>query len=150
MRKFQFKLEALKTVRKDQESRSLRILVEAQTAFRETIKKKEALVSALNSALSRRENGANQSTPVSAILIEENFIVGTKLRINQADREVFNAKKKVDQAMRVYAGFRKNLKIVEKLEENAKAEFIKAKNKRETKTLDEMVVTRFRLKGNAA
>lgn len=150
MKRFQFKLEALKTVRRDQENQSLRVLVKAQNALREAIQKKEILLSDLNSALIRRESAANQSTSVSMIQIEENFIVGTKTRIVQADREILAARKRTDQAMRGYVLSRKNLKIVEKLEENARRDFVRSEKKRESKFLDEMAVTRFRLKGDAA
>ena len=77
--------------------------------------------------------------------VEEDFILGTKQRIIQADHVIDRAKRGVEKALRAYLFFRRQTRMIEILQEKAYQEFRKKVARREQKEIDDLVIMRFRM-----
>jgi flagellar export protein FliJ len=145
MKKFRFKLDVLEKVRKTQENERLRALAEAQSLFRDCVDKKNSLLAELNQALIRRENLGSHAVGINQYLAEEDFILGTKYRIVQADHQIMAAKKKVDKALRSYFEARRQTRKIEVIREKQWGEYKIEVAKQERKDLDDLYIMRSRI-----
>ena len=145
MKRFQFKFETLENVRKAQEGKCLRDLSVAQSKFRESVEFKQNLVAELDAALLRREVLAQMAVSVDRYLVENDFIVGTKIRLVQADQGIVRARRMVEKALRAYLMARRQTRVIEMLREKAFAEFKKERSRKETRALDELYTMRHQL-----
>src|SRR5690606_23057763 len=102
MRKFRFKFATLEKARRDAQDKALRSLAEAQRAYQAAVNRKQELRSRLEESLARREELGGAPTSVGAFLLENDFISGTKLRIQHAEQGIFRARKGVEKALRGY------------------------------------------------
>lgn len=137
-KKFRFRLEAVEKVRRAKEQETLRALAHAQSKFQETLRAKQALIDETNLALRRRETLANTVQSVLAYQLENEFIVGNKQRMIQADQAIFRARKFVEKALREVIIARRALRAIEALREKAYEEFKIAYRKAEQKALEDI------------
>ncbi len=145
MKKFQFRLATLERVRRNQELACMRLLAEAQQKLIAGKEIKFKLVETLNQSLIRRENLGNEPIPSSVFKVENDFIVGLKQRIIQADQAILRATRAVEKSLRTFLQARRQTRTLEILREKEHAEFKKDLIKQENKKLDELYTTRFRL-----
>jgi flagellar export protein FliJ len=149
MKKFNFKFDAVLQVRKIREREFLRQLSRTQRAHQEELRKKAQLVLQLENSLGRRENLGSVSEDISSFHLEDNFIIGTKQRITQADNSILRASKAVERALQTYLLAKRQSKVIETLLEKAQQEHRRALRKKEEKELDEMIIMRTRLSKEA-
>lgn len=127
----------------------MRALAEAQRAFQAAVERKLTLQSRLADALARREALGAVPTSVTAFLLENDFITGTKHRIVQSEQGIFRARKGVEKALRGYLLARRQTRVIEKLRENAYAEYRRERARREQRELDDLTLMRERLRRDA-
>lgn len=123
----------------------MRLLAEAQQKLIAGKEIKFKLVETLNQSLIRRENLGNEPIPSSVFKVENDFIVGLKQRIIQADQAILRATRAVEKSLRTFLQARRQTRTLEILREKEHAEFKKDLIKQENKKLDELYTTRFRL-----
>jgi flagellar export protein FliJ len=145
MKKFNFQFQTVLRVRKIQEMEFLRQLARTQRAHQEELIKRSQLDVLLEKSLKRRENLGQTDEDVASFYLEDNFIIGTKQKIIQADRDILRASKAVARALQVYVSAKRQSKVIETLLERAQTEHRRMLKKKEEKDLDELVVIRNRL-----
>lgn len=145
MKRFKFRFQAVEKVRKTREDEQLRLLGVAQRAHSQAVFRKNSLLAELEGALERREKLGSEAVPVSAFMIENDFIVGTKQRVIQADQAILRATRGVEKALRAYLAARKQTRMIEILREKEFAEYKKEMGKRADRELNELYVMRQRL-----
>lgn len=146
MRKFRFKFEAVSRVRTQKEQEALRLVGEAQRLLNAEIGRKDALSSSLQNSLSRRESLGSVPVTSLAFKLEDDFIVGTKHRMLQADHAIQRARRHVERAMYGFLLARRDRKVVDRLREKAKAEYKREQSRREQRDLDDLYTMRARLR----
>jgi len=146
MKKFNFRFQAVLQVRKIREREFLRQLSRTQRAYQDELQKKSILMLQLENSLKRRENLGTKKEDVSAFYLEDNFVIGTKQKIIQADNAVLRSNKSMDRALQIYLLAKRQSKIIETLLENAQKEYRKAVRKKEEKDLDELIIMRNRIR----
>jgi flagellar FliJ protein len=144
-KRFRFKLQPVENVRRSKEQECMRVLALAQTRFQQALQFKIQLIQELEDSLIRREQLGQTATSVMAFLMENDFIAGQKQRIVQADQFILRAKKNVEKCLREFLIAKKDTRVIEKLRENAFAEFKQEIQKKEQKELEELYVMRARL-----
>ena len=140
MRKFHFKLEAVEKVRKSREQDALRELAAAQRVLQAEKEHKMELISSLQESLVRREEFAKESVTRVVYDTENDFISGTKIRIQQADQAIERAQRKVEKAMAYYLSCRQQRRMIEKLREKAYLAYREEVRLHELKQLDDLYV----------
>ena len=150
MRKFRFRLEVVEKMRKTREQEALRILAEAQRDLLAEKNAKMALLSVLDESLQRRESFGVHAMTSNVVQLEESFISGTKIRIEQTDRSILRATKNVEKATAYYLVCRQKRMMMEKLRERALDRFKEEVRKRELKEMDDLNVMRARMEKGAA
>lgn len=104
----------------------------------------------LQNALIRRQAlGAESAAPASAFRIENDYIVGTRQRIVQAEQGILRARRGVEKALRSYLAAKRQTRTIEILKEKASAEFRKEQGRREQRELDDLSVMRARFREEA-
>lgn len=144
-KKFRFKLEPVERVRRSKEDECMRLLAQAQSRYHQALQFKSELSQQLEDSLIRREKLGETAQFASAFLLENDFIVGQKQRIMQADHFIMRAKKNVEKMLKDFLNAKKQTKVIEKLRENAFEEFKIEVQKKEQKELEELYVMRARL-----
>ena len=144
MKKFNFKFQAVLQVRQIREREFLRQLSRTQRAQQIELNKKSQLVLQLAKSLERRENLGAVKEDVSSFYLEDNFVIGTKQKIIQAESAILRASKAVERALQTYLLAKRQSKIIETLLENAQKEHRRALRKKEEKELDELIIMRNR------
>ena len=142
MKRFQFKLEALLTIREQQVHEALRILAETQRNLMSKQERKNSLENQLKNAALRRELLGNKISSIQEYRIEDALIQGNRKRIEFSDRAIIRAKKWVNQAMSQYLVARRRKTIIEKLKDKAKEDYKMELRKFEQKQLDDIYVMR--------
>jgi flagellar export protein FliJ len=142
MAKFHFRFASVLKVRKTREDEALRALGVAQRAYQLELDRKRELASQLEQGLLRRETLATRPIGIEAFHLEEDFIVGTKHRIVQADRAIVRASRAVSKALRAYLAARRQTRAMETLEDKDRAEFRKHEARREQKGADDFASIR--------
>lgn len=142
MKRFQFKLEALLTIREQQVHEALRILAETQRNLMSEQERKNSLENQLKNAALRRELLGNKISSIQEYRIEDALIQGNRKRIEFSDRAIIRAKKWVNQAMSQYLVARRRKTIIEKLKDKAKEDYKMELRKFEQKQLDDIYVMR--------
>lgn len=146
MAKFRFRFATVLDVRKTREQDALSALGAAQRNYQQALAHKQSLQMELQDSLLRREKLGMDPTPALSFQIEQNFIIGTKQRIIQADQSIVRASRGAEKALRNYLAARKQTRMIETLEEKDRREFKVEQARKEQKRLDEIVVLRARLK----
>jgi flagellar export protein FliJ len=146
MKKFLFKFATVLEVRKSREREALVALGGAQRAYQQAQNEKLELQNTLHDSLVRRENLGQDATPILSFHLEQNYIVGTKQRIIKADQAIVRASRGVEKALRAYLLARKQTRMIEVLEDKARAEFRAESNRHERKQQDELATMRARLR----
>lgn len=149
-RKFRFRLEAVEKVRRSKEQECMRLLAQAQSRYYQALNFKADLLTALEKSLLRREKLSEAPQSILAFQIENDFIVGTKQRVIQADQFILKAKKHVEKALRAYLDARRATRAIEVLREKAYEEFKLEQRKREQKELEDLYVMRARVTKESA
>ncbi|MCM0605703.1 MAG: flagellar FliJ family protein [Xanthomonadaceae bacterium] len=142
MKRFQFKLEALLTIRERQVQEAMRILAETQRNLMNEVDRKNSLKNDLERAAIRREKLSEKIVGVQEYRIEDLLIQGNRKRIEFAERAIIRAKKWVNQAMAQYLAARQRKSVIDKLKEKAKDQFKTEVRKYEQKQLDDLYVMR--------
>ena len=150
MKKFKFKFILVLEKRREEERQALLVFSHKQKNYNAQLTQKAQLLAGLQSALIRREVLGTTLVSVIEFQSEQSFIEGTKQRILQADHRIFRAYKELERAHFRYLEARKKTKMIETLETKAVDTFKKEVNKRERKELEDLMIMRFRLKGDAA
>lgn len=149
-KKFKFKLEAVEKVRLLKEQECMRALAQAQSRYHQALAFKMSLLESLEKTLIRREELSSAPQSILAYQVENEFIVGTKSRIEQADRFILKAKKQVEKMLKEFLHARKQTRVIEILRENAFTEFKKELRKKENKELEDLYVMRSRFNKESA
>lgn len=142
MKRFQFKFESVEKVRRSKEDESLRALGQAQQKLQSAKEHKSALEKTLAQSLLRRENLPRESTEISAFHVENQFISGTKVRIQHAQQAILRAQRAVEKSLAVYLHCRRQTKVIEVLKEKSLFEFKEMRKKHEQKQQDDLYVMR--------
>jgi flagellar export protein FliJ len=142
MRKFRFKFDSLLKQRKTREESAMRQLAEAQRAYHEELAHKAGLESLLQKSLLRRETLGQSPVTITAFLLEQDYITGTKQRIVQAQQAITRATRSVEKALRTYLHCRRQTKMMETLYEKHYEEFKREIAKKEAKALEDFAVMR--------
>jgi flagellar export protein FliJ len=142
MKRFKFRLEAVEKVRKKNEEDAMRVLSDARRRLSDLVARGEEQQQALQSALNRREKLGLSPTAPAEYHTEEDFIVGTKFRIAQIAQQILKAQKGVEKATRFFIHARRQLHVITTLREREHEAFRKEQQRREQKSIDEMVVMR--------
>lgn len=142
MKRFQFKLEALLTIRERQVQEAMRILAETQRNLMNEVERRNTLQNELKNAAARREMLAEKITTIQEYKIEDLLIQGNRRRIEFAERAIIRAKKWMNQAMSQYLAARQRKTIIDKLKEKAKEQYKIESRKQEQKQLDDIYVMR--------
>lgn len=145
MKKFTFKFQAVLQIRKIREQEFLKQLSRTQRAHQEELSKKAQLGVQLNRSLERRQNLGKTAEDIASFHLEDNFIIGTKQKLIQADNSILRASKAVERALQTYLIAKRQYKIMETLLEKAQEEHRRAKRRKEEKDLDELIIMRTRL-----
>ena len=143
--RFKFKFATVLEVRKNKEREALRGFSDKQFKYKIELDKKEILRSQLQISLGRREDLSNQTVAIEQYLTEQDFIMGTKHRLVQADQAISRAKRDLEKFQQVYLFCRKQTRMIEVLFEQAQAQFKKNALKRENRELDDFMIMRARL-----
>jgi len=149
-RKFRFRLESVENVRRSKEQECMRLLAQAQSRYHQALNFKSELLQALENALVRRERLSEAAQSILAYRVENDFILGTKQRIVQADQFIFKAKKHVEKALKTFLDARRATRAIEMLREKAYEEFKLDLRKREQKELEDLYVMRARMNKESA
>lgn len=147
MRKFQFKFASVLKIRKNKEDAALRAFGSAQRAYQAELAKKAALLEELEKSLLRREDLGRNPTDITLFRLEQDFIVGTKQRIIQADQAIMRARRNMEKALKAYVEARRATKTIEILYEKSREEYRQKALKAEQKELDDLVIMRAGLAG---
>jgi len=142
MKRFQFKLDALLTIRERQEYEALRVLADRQRILMNEQNKKNILEKDLKNSIMRRENLSEKTAMIQEYRVEDVFIQGQKKRIEFSVRSIQRAEKWVNQAMMSYFVARQRKNVIDKLKEKAKFEYKVESSKKEQKALDDIYVMR--------
>jgi flagellar export protein FliJ len=142
MKKFKFRFQTVLQVRKIREREFLRQLSRTQRAYQEELNKKSQLLLLLEKSFGRRENLGRVTADIVSFYLEDNFVLGTRQRILQADQAILRASKAVERAMQTYLLAKRQSKIIETLLEKAQKEHRLALKKKEEKELDELITMR--------
>jgi len=146
MKRFRFRFEALFKQRKAKEEQALNSLGEAQRFYQSEIEHKNTLMRALGAGIARKEmlgDAGRVYSGTSDFQLEQDFIVGTKQRIIQAETAIARAKKGVEKCLRHFLLARRNTRVIENLKEREFEEFKKQMAKREARELDELITMRY-------
>jgi flagellar protein FliJ len=148
MRKFKFKFDTLLKARKNREEDALRVLGEAQRVYQGELARKAGLEKQLEEGLIRRESLGARGTGISAFLLEQDYITGTKQWIIQAQQAIVRASRGVEKALRTYLHARRQTRVMELIYEKHYVEFKKERAKKEQKELEDFAVMRSRFKSD--
>lgn len=146
MKRFKFKFQTVLDARKASEQEALRMLAVAQKAYQLEIDRKNFWISELQKALQGRESAAQHPTEISFYKIQQDYVVGSKQRIIQADHAISRASRGVEKALRAYLHARRQTKMMETLSEKDFLQFKKDLAKKEQKDLDDLMIMRAHLK----
>lgn len=144
MRKFRFKFATLLKQRKSREETAMRQLAEAQRVYQMGLSTKAHFEKILEQSLVRREMLGQSPTTISAFRMEQDYIVGTKQRIIQAQQGIVRATRGVEKALRTYLECRRQTKMMETLYEKHYEEFKREIARKEAKALEDFAVMRAR------
>jgi flagellar export protein FliJ len=148
MRKFRFKFDTLLKQRKSREETAMRQLAEAQRVYQLGLATKAELQKDLEKSLVRREMLGQSPVSITEFLMEQDYIVGTKQRIIQAQQGIVRATRGVEKALRTYLDCRRQTKMMETLYEKHYEEFKREIAKKEAKRIEDFAVMRSRLNGD--
>lgn len=150
MRKFDFKLKSVEKVRKSRENDALKVLADAQRALSAAKEIKLALLRDLENALIKREGLGREEPegePVTQadFKIMDDFILGTKQRIERADHSIQKAERGVEKALRAYLFARRQTRMMEMLREKEYLKYRKERARLEGRNQDDLYIMRFRM-----
>jgi flagellar export protein FliJ len=144
MRKFRFKFDTIMKQRKSREETAMRQLAEAQRVYQLGLATKAELEKSLEKALVRREMLGQSPVTINAFLMEQDYIIGTKQRVVQAQQGIVRATRGVEKSLRTYLECRRQTKMMETLYEKHYEEFKREVAKKEAKRLEDFAVMRSR------
>jgi len=149
--KFNFKLQKVLEHRKILEDLAQKDFQEAVAAFHEEERKLEDLKTARHQAFQRRYDIQTKGLQGSGLLSMQQieiFIKGQDRRIEMQKAKVQEAENLVEAKREILRQKATEYKIIDKLKEKQRAEFIEERNRIEQKEIDELNVIRFDLKEN--
>jgi|SaaInlStandDraft_6_1057023.scaffolds.fasta_scaffold18565_2 flagellar protein FliJ len=145
---FKFNLETLLKHRKRVEEEAQRVYFEAKSKADAALAEIEQMYDKIDEARQRAEALETEGGDVSQYVIQiDQFIMGQKLKIEMKKVIVRELLSEAEEKHELLTEASQEFKIIEKLKENKKAEYLKIKRKKEQKKLDENSVIRFNYKG---
>lgn len=142
MKRFKFRLQKLlnlETQREQQEEVKLQSLISK-------LRGQELMLQSLKEAVwqSQRELSFRGGRMIDAqhIMLNQNYIMALNDRIGYQSTKVDEVRKEVDDCMVNLISLQKNRKIVEKLRDKDKVDYIVVKRKVESKQLDDIAISR--------
>ena len=146
MKKFRFRLASVLEIRKKRQQDALVGLAAAQKAYQDAVARKRDLLDGIAKAFARKEALGQGVTPALGFQLEQDFIIGNRHRIVQAEQGIMRATRGVEKALRVYLFARKQTRMIEVLEEKEIADYRRERARDEQKKLDELVTMRARFR----
>jgi flagellar FliJ protein len=141
MKKFQFRLQAVLEERKKTEEVRLRDFTLAQRVLQKFIDELNRLETRLLDSYKECDQ-AKASNSIEVLQTFENFIDGTKKRIEWKRQEIERGKKITEKKRLEYVAARQKREVLEKLKERKVEEHKLMEKKRELKNLDDLYVMR--------
>ena len=141
-KRFRFRLETVENLRKRETELALKKLAVAQNAFTALVDKKAFLFRDLERSLLSREGLSGASQLIAAFQLQNEFILGCKVRIFQTDQAIFRSKKNVEKALREYIVAKRRSRALELLRERAYAEYRREVQKADAKATEEIYASR--------
>ncbi len=145
MRKFHFRFETVRDVRKHREREALAEMLKQQAQFRTALERKRDLLNDLSRTLERREDLSGQASVAAEFQIESLYVQGLKARLVQSDHQIARDRKKFEKAMAFYGMRVKDRKVLDKLYDRLLERYRKDEKRRELKLLDDLYSSRARL-----
>ncbi len=150
MRRFHFKLEAVRKLKEQREQDALREMAAAQRALQAEKDRKKNLLSTLHESFERREKFGKIAMTSTVIQIEENFIVGIKQGLVACDGAILRATRAVEKTMAHYLACRQQRRMMDELRDRAFEKFKDESRKREAKQADDLNIMWARIDKGAA
>lgn len=144
MARFRSRFEIVYRVRTQEEQRAQREVSEALMALRSLVHEKAKMIQDREASAERRESLPKIEGPINRFQIEDSFIEGAKVRIQQIDYKIHRAEKRYLRLLDVFQEKQKNRKMIEKLMEKEKENFRSSQKKKEQKELDDLSTMRRR------
>lgn len=145
MAKFQFKLEAVEMLKKQNEQKALEELGQYQRNFQEKIDAKRMLQEKKQKAFVSKNELLSRDAGVVEIRGIEDYISGLNQQLQRADQAIVRARRFLEQAMRQYIQARKEKKMIDRLHEKELEAFRLEQAKLEQKKIDDLISVRARL-----
>ena len=149
--KFNFKLQKVLEHRKILEDLAQKDFLESVSALKVEEDQLDFLRTARHKAFDRRFQIQTEALDPHGLLAMqqiENFIKGQDRRIEAQKAKVQEAEKLVEFKREILRQKATEYKIIDKLKEKQKAEYVEEMNRKEQKEIDELNVIRFDLKEN--
>lgn len=144
MKKFKFSLDKLLRQRLIQVDIQKKEFLEAEKLLEQELETLDQMNQQKEDALSRRFNTVSETTFWSASVEQINlFLNGQDLRIKNQNQRLIEFKKRVESRREILQQALTEAKIIEKLKDKKKKEFVKEVLRIEQKETDELSVIRF-------
>ena len=143
MKKFRFKFDHVLKLRKKREDEALRLLAAAQAKQQEQIQLKNHYHLELDKAFKNRLTLGEALVSVLQFSSIQDYIEGTKKRIQFTEQAIIRAGRFVEKAMWNYLNAKKQSMILEVLFEKQYEAYKQAQKKHELKDQDDITVMRF-------
>lgn len=148
MKKFEFKLDAVKNHRRILKEEANREYQEAKFAVDQKLAIIKTMYQAIDDARVRADELQSTKGMTSQNLVQiDEFIIGQGLRIQRARQEVREMMVDLEEKHEALVEKVKDFKILEKLEAKQKVKFKKEQNKLEQKKTDDLTIMRFKRGG---
>ncbi|MBI2712043.1 MAG: flagellar export protein FliJ [Bdellovibrio sp.] len=143
MKKFRFKFDHVLHLRKTREDEALRVLAAAQEKHQQQLRLKNYYLSEIDKAFASQQTIPGSALNLSQITATQEFIEGTKLRVQFADQAIVRAVRWVEKAMWSYFQAKKQRRILETLYEKQFRDHKEALKRAELRQQDDLTVMRF-------
>lgn len=142
--KFKFPLQKVLDHREIKMDLARKEYLDAQAFQLEEQKKLQEMIDVKNRSLSQRASLASQTTGWQEQVNQINFfLAGQDLRIAQQNERLLKIEKVVESRREILKDALTEVKIMERLKEKKKADFLQEVRQKEAKELDEISSTRF-------
>ena len=143
MKKFRFKFDHVLKLRKKREDEALRLLAAAQAKQQEQIQLKNYYHSELDNAFNNKLSLGENLVSVHQFTSIQDYIEGTKKRIQFTEQAILRAGRFVEKAMWNYLTAKKQSRILEVLFEKQYETYKQELKKHELREQDDITVMRF-------
>lgn len=143
---FKFRFDSVEKLRKTQEMQSVSAFLQAKKLVDTIVAEKEKLLSKLQQSLIEREGLADgEGIGPEHFAVQESFIQGVKLWIQQMEYRLYKANKILEKAQSQMVEARKKLKTMDQIHKRDYMVWQEKRRDQEEKTLQDLQVMRARL-----